>query len=181
MDCPRVRYPQLNDVVEADLAEQGYQVLTDPGQQVDKVIQLYEVSCLAPPVRITSNCISLDVRALLVYTGGTAQQKNACNCGISGQAELIVSEAECKVMTGVSIHTGSFCVTGVDDTAHCHGGGSDRRRQVCHPADFGSLTDQDGQAHHHECPQPKGEPIVSAAVAMQLKSAVLCCKQALGS
>lgn len=43
MDCPRVRYPQLNDVVEADLAEQGYQVLTDPGQQVDKVIQLYEV------------------------------------------------------------------------------------------------------------------------------------------
>ena len=45
MDCPRVRYPQLNDVVEADLAEQGYQVLTDPGQQVDKVIQLYEV-CL---------------------------------------------------------------------------------------------------------------------------------------
>ncbi len=48
MDCPRVRYPQLNDVVEADLAEQGYQVLTDPGQQVDKVIQLYEVSPLAP-------------------------------------------------------------------------------------------------------------------------------------
>ncbi len=48
MDCPRVRYPQLNDVVEADLAEQGYQVLTDPGQQVDKVIQLYEVSPLTP-------------------------------------------------------------------------------------------------------------------------------------
>ena len=46
MDCPRVRYPQLNDVVEADLSEQGYQVLTDPGQQVDKVIQLYEVSPL---------------------------------------------------------------------------------------------------------------------------------------
>lgn len=44
MDCPRVRYPQLNDVVEADLAEQGYQVLTDAGQQVDKVIQLYEVT-----------------------------------------------------------------------------------------------------------------------------------------
>lgn len=39
-----MRYPQLNDVVEADLAEQGYQVLTDAGQQVDKVIQLYEVS-----------------------------------------------------------------------------------------------------------------------------------------
>ena len=46
MDCPRVRYPQLNDVVEADLAEQGYQVLTDAGQQVDKVIQLYEVLLL---------------------------------------------------------------------------------------------------------------------------------------
>ena len=44
MDCPRVRYPQLNDVVETDLAEQGYQVLTDAGQQVDKVIQLYEVT-----------------------------------------------------------------------------------------------------------------------------------------
>ena len=53
MDCPRVRYPQLNDVVEADLAEQGYQVLTDAGQQVDKVIQLYEVlllhTCSAMP------------------------------------------------------------------------------------------------------------------------------------
>ena len=48
MDCPRVRYPQLNDVVEADLAEQGYQVLTDPGQQVDKVIQLYEVQLALP-------------------------------------------------------------------------------------------------------------------------------------
>ena len=44
MDCPRVRYPLLNDVVEADLAEQGYQVLTDAGEQVDKVIQLYEVT-----------------------------------------------------------------------------------------------------------------------------------------
>ena len=48
MDCPRVRYPQLNDVVEADLAEQGLQVLTGPGQQVDKVIQLYEVGPLVP-------------------------------------------------------------------------------------------------------------------------------------
>ena len=52
MDCPRVRYPQLNDVVEADLAEQGYQVLTDPGQQVDKVIQLYEVNHDSALVRI---------------------------------------------------------------------------------------------------------------------------------
>ena len=43
MDCPRIRYPQLNDVVEADLAEHGYQVLTGPSQQVDKIVQLYEV------------------------------------------------------------------------------------------------------------------------------------------
>ena len=71
-------------------------------------------------------------------------------------------------MTGASIHTCSFCITGVDDTAHCHGGGSDRRWQVRHPADFGSLADQDGQAHHHERPQPKGERIVSAALATQL-------------
>lgn len=69
MDCPRVRYPQLNDVVEADLAEQGYQVLTDPGQQVDKVIQLYEVSPLAPHQTALA---WMYVRALLLYTGGTA-------------------------------------------------------------------------------------------------------------
>ena len=42
MDCPRVRYPRLNDVVENDLAENGYKVLTDTSEQVDKVIQLYE-------------------------------------------------------------------------------------------------------------------------------------------
>ncbi|GLI59150.1 hypothetical protein VaNZ11_000978 [Volvox africanus] len=43
MDCPRVRYPQFNDVVEADLADQGYKVLTEPSEQVDKIVQLYEV------------------------------------------------------------------------------------------------------------------------------------------
>eukprot|EP00878_Enallax_costatus_P046894 GHUV01057210.1.p1 GENE.GHUV01057210.1~~GHUV01057210.1.p1 ORF type:complete len:188 (+),score=63.98 GHUV01057210.1:207-770(+) len=43
MDCPRVRYPQFNDQVEAELAAAGYQVRTDPGNQVDKVVQLYEV------------------------------------------------------------------------------------------------------------------------------------------
>jgi len=43
MDCPRVRYPQFNDVVEEDLAEQGYKVMTGPSEQVDKIIQLYEV------------------------------------------------------------------------------------------------------------------------------------------
>ncbi|KAG0555975.1 hypothetical protein KC19_11G016800 [Ceratodon purpureus] len=42
MDCPRVRYPQFNDVVETDLAEKGYLVMTNPTDQVDKVIQLYE-------------------------------------------------------------------------------------------------------------------------------------------
>jgi len=34
MDCPRVRYPQFNDTVENELAEQGYQVLTDSSEQV---------------------------------------------------------------------------------------------------------------------------------------------------
>lgn len=42
MDCPRVRYPQLNDVVENDLEENGFLVMTAPTDQVDKVIQLYE-------------------------------------------------------------------------------------------------------------------------------------------
>lgn len=43
MDCPRVRYPQFNDQVEAELAAAGCQVLAGPGDQVDKVVQLYEV------------------------------------------------------------------------------------------------------------------------------------------
>ena len=42
MDCPRVRYPEFNDVVENDLREHGYKVLTGTSEQVDKVIQLYE-------------------------------------------------------------------------------------------------------------------------------------------
>jgi len=42
LDCPRVRYPNLNDAVEKDLENNGYQVLTGPSEQVDKVIQLYE-------------------------------------------------------------------------------------------------------------------------------------------
>ena len=42
MYCPRVRYPNLNDAVEKDLESNGYQVLTGPSEQVDKVIQLYE-------------------------------------------------------------------------------------------------------------------------------------------
>lgn len=43
LDCPRVRYPTLNDEVEADLATNGYNVMTDASEQVDKIIQLYEV------------------------------------------------------------------------------------------------------------------------------------------
>lgn len=43
MDCPRVRYAQFNDEVESELAAAGYQVLTGAGEQVDKVVQLYEV------------------------------------------------------------------------------------------------------------------------------------------
>jgi dynein heavy chain len=43
MDCPRVRYPSFNDAVEAHLAAAGYQVLTSAGDQVDKVVQLYEI------------------------------------------------------------------------------------------------------------------------------------------
>jgi dynein heavy chain len=39
LDCPRVRYPDFNDAVEAALREAGYQQLEI---QVDKVIQLYE-------------------------------------------------------------------------------------------------------------------------------------------
>lgn len=39
LDCPRVRYPSLNDAVEETLKENGYVMLSD---QVDKVIQLYE-------------------------------------------------------------------------------------------------------------------------------------------
>lgn len=43
MDCPRVRYPTFNDAVEAGLGAASYQVLTAAGEQVDKVVQLYEV------------------------------------------------------------------------------------------------------------------------------------------
>lgn len=32
MDCPRVRYPKLNDIVEADLKENGYKVGRQAGR-----------------------------------------------------------------------------------------------------------------------------------------------------
>ena len=39
LDCPRVRYPTLNDAIEEAIAEQGLQVFD---AQCDKVVQLYE-------------------------------------------------------------------------------------------------------------------------------------------
>ena len=36
MDCPRVRYAQFNDVVEADLADHGYKVMADASEQVGR-------------------------------------------------------------------------------------------------------------------------------------------------
>ena len=75
MDCPQVRYPQLNDVVEADLAEQGYQVLTDPGQQVDKVIQLYEVR---PHILAVENGLSASASASACQAHGTGFRAKLC-------------------------------------------------------------------------------------------------------
>ena len=42
LDVPRVRYETLNDLIENNLAENNYVVLTAQGDQVDKVVQLYE-------------------------------------------------------------------------------------------------------------------------------------------
>lgn len=42
LNCPRVRHAALSDAVEGELEGTGYQVLTGSGQQVDKVVQLYE-------------------------------------------------------------------------------------------------------------------------------------------
>ena len=46
MDCPRVQYEDLNKAVEIELQQQGLQILQDSGQQVDKVVQLYEASAI---------------------------------------------------------------------------------------------------------------------------------------
>ncbi|XP_020287480.1 dynein heavy chain 10, axonemal isoform X2 [Pseudomyrmex gracilis] len=40
LDCPRIRYPQLNEAIETVLEQNGYIVLPE---QVDKVVQLHEV------------------------------------------------------------------------------------------------------------------------------------------
>ena len=55
LDCPRVRYPRMNDVVEGDLAEHGYKVMTEPSQQVDKVIQLYETMLTRHTTMVVGN------------------------------------------------------------------------------------------------------------------------------
>ena len=55
LDCPRVRYPQMNDVVEGDLAECGFKVMTDPSEQVDKVIQLYETMMTRHTTMVVGN------------------------------------------------------------------------------------------------------------------------------
>ena len=39
-----MQYEDLNKAVEIELQQQGLQVLQDPGQQVDKIVQLYEVT-----------------------------------------------------------------------------------------------------------------------------------------
>ena len=46
MDCPRVQYEDLNKAVGIELQQQGLQILQDSGQQVDKVVQLYEASAI---------------------------------------------------------------------------------------------------------------------------------------
>lgn len=43
MDCPRVRDTRLVDAVQTCLLEDGLKVLTEPGNQLDKVLQLSEV------------------------------------------------------------------------------------------------------------------------------------------
>lgn len=42
LEAESVRYESFNEAVEQDLAQNGYQVVTSPGGQVDKVVQLYE-------------------------------------------------------------------------------------------------------------------------------------------
>ncbi len=56
MDCPRVRYPQFNDVVEADLADQGYKVLTEPSEQVRPTGRAVADVCLSVCGRGVTTC-----------------------------------------------------------------------------------------------------------------------------
>uniref|UniRef100_A0A7S0KGL2 Dynein-1, subspecies f n=1 Tax=Micromonas pusilla TaxID=38833 RepID=A0A7S0KGL2_MICPS len=55
LDCPRVRYPELNDVIEGDLAENGYKVMVNPSEQVDKVVQLYETMLTRHTTMVVGN------------------------------------------------------------------------------------------------------------------------------
>jgi hypothetical protein len=77
MDCPRVRYPQFNDEVEAELAAAGYQVLTGPSEQVDKVVQLYEV---------------MMTRHTTMVVGQTGAMQSSC-CSAGKHYDLAISLA----------------------------------------------------------------------------------------
>ncbi len=48
MDCPRVRYPQFNDTVEADLAEHKYKVMAEPSEQASARAPLAAGVCPHP-------------------------------------------------------------------------------------------------------------------------------------
>ena len=50
-----MRYPRMNDIVEGDLLEHGYKVLTEPSGQVDKVIQLYETMLTRHTTMVVGN------------------------------------------------------------------------------------------------------------------------------
>jgi dynein heavy chain len=73
LDCPRVRYPKLNDVVEADLADKGYQVMAGPSEQVDKVIQLYETMMTRHTTMVVGN--TGGGKSVIINTLARAQTK----------------------------------------------------------------------------------------------------------
>ena len=55
LDCPRVRYPELNDIIEGDLEENGYKVMVNTSEQVDKVVQLYETMLTRHTTMVVGN------------------------------------------------------------------------------------------------------------------------------
>jgi len=68
-----VRYPKLNDVVETDLAENGYRVMTGPSEQVDKVIQLYETMMTRHTTMVVGN--TGGGKSVIINTLARAQTK----------------------------------------------------------------------------------------------------------
>jgi hypothetical protein len=60
MDCPRVRYPTLNDEVENDLAEHGYKVLTDASEQVTSLQPSHEPCWWAPSTDLVGGAWQVD-------------------------------------------------------------------------------------------------------------------------